>query len=222
MDESWDASTDPQLAATFSAKNLSARTANAQQARDAFGLRVSRGPLFAIISRLVHQKGIDLAINAAEDFVQKGGQLAVTGQGDPSLETAMKELAKRHPGMVGVKIGFDEAEARGLFAGSDFLLMPSRFEPCGLSQLYAQRYGSLPVAYRTGGLADTIEDGETGFLFNEMSIGGLMHAIGRALTAYGSRAALTRMRRKAMARPMNWLQSSRRYNTVYSHLLVNA
>lgn len=222
VDESWDASTDPQLAATFSAKNLSARTANAQQARDAFGLRVSRGPLFAIISRLVHQKGIDLAINAAEDFVQKGGQLAVTGQGDPSLETAMKELAKRHPGMVGVKIGFDEAEARGLFAGSDFLLMPSRFEPCGLSQLYAQRYGSLPVAYRTGGLADTIEDGETGFLFNEMSIGGLMHAIGRALNAYGSRAALTRMRRKAMARPMNWLQSSRRYNTVYSHLLVNA
>ncbi len=220
VDESWDASRDPQLAATFSSSNLKARAANAAQAREAFGLGVSRGPLFAIISRLVHQKGIDLAITAAEDFVQKGGQLAVTGQGDPSLEAAMKDLARRNPGKVGVKIGFDEAEARCLFAGSDFLLMPSRFEPCGLSQMYAQRYGSLPVAYRTGGLADTIEDGETGFLFNEMSMGGLMEAVGRALKAFGSRGALSRMRRKAMGRPMNWLHSSRRYNNVYEQLLV--
>ena len=210
VDESWDASRDPSLPASFTSTNLKGRSINAAQAREAFGLGVSRGPLFAIISRLVHQKGIDLAIRAAEDFVQKGGQLAVTGQGDPSLENAMLDLAKRNPGKVGVKIGFNEAEARCLFAGSDFLLMPSRFEPCGLSQMYAQRYGSLPVAYRTGGLADTIEDGETGFLYSEMNLSALMNAVSRALGAFASRSMLLRMRRKAMSRPHNWLHSSRR------------
>ena len=219
VDESWDASRDPSLPASFTSTNLKGRSINAAQAREAFGLGVSRGPLFAIISRLVHQKGIDLAIRAAEDFVQKGGQLAVTGQGDPSLENAMLDLAKRNPGKVGVKIGFNEAEARCLFAGSDFLLMPSRFEPCGLSQMYAQRYGSLPVAYRTGGLADTIEDGETGFLFSEMNLSALMNAVSRALGAFASRSMLLRMRRKAMSRPHNWLHSSRRYNHVYEVLL---
>lgn len=220
VDESWDSSRDPSLPAAFSSSNLKGRAVNAAQAREAFGLGVSRGPLFAIISRLVHQKGIDLAIRAAEDFVQKGGQLAVTGQGDPALEQAMLDLAKRHPGKVGVRIGFNEAEARCLFAGSDFLLMPSRFEPCGLSQMYAQRYGSLPVAYRTGGLADTIEDGETGFLFQEMTLSGLMDAVMRALGTFASRQALWRMRRKAMSRPSNWLHSSRRYNHVYEGLLA--
>src|SRR5690606_11335926 len=112
VDESWDASRDPVLPASFTSTNLKGCSINAAQAREAFGLGVSRGPLFAIISRLVHQKGIDLAIRAAEDFVQKGGQLAVTGQGDPSLENAMLDLAKRNPGKVGVKIGFNEAEVR--------------------------------------------------------------------------------------------------------------
>ncbi|MGN6470838.1 MAG: glycogen synthase GlgA [Rhizobiaceae bacterium] len=219
VDESWDSSHDPRLAAPFSSRNLQGRRINAAEAREAFGLEVSRGPLFAIISRLVHQKGIDLAIQAAEQIVERGGQLAVTGQGDASLETAMQNLARRHPGKVGVRIGFEEAEARCLYAGSDFLLMPSRFEPCGLSQMYAQRYGSLPVAHRTGGLADTIEDGMTGFLFSEMSLVGLMEAVGRALQSFASRRIMTWMRRKAMVRPMNWFQSSHRYNDLYGILL---
>lgn len=187
--------------------------------RNAFGLSVSRGPLFSIISRLVHQKGIDLAIQAAENIVEQGGQLAVTGRGEPGFEEALEELASRHPGKVGVRIGFDEAEARCLFAGSDFLLMPSRFEPCGLSQMYAQRYGSLPVAYKTGGLADTIEDGVTGFLFSELSLSGLMEGVARAFESFGSKRRLNQMRRRAMSRPVNWLQSSRRYNHLYGMLL---
>lgn len=219
VDESWDASRDPRLPASFSSHDLKGRKINAAESREAFGLGVSRGPLFAVISRLVHQKGIDLAIQGAEELLNRGGQLAVTGQGEPMLEAAMRDLAKRHPGNVGVRIGFDEAEARCLYAGSDFLLMPSRFEPCGLSQMYAQRYGSLPVAYRTGGLADTIEDGETGFLFSDMSLAGLMEAVGRAFRAFESRRQLTRMRRNAMGRPMNWLHSSRRYNRLYDMLL---
>lgn len=219
VDESWDAGRDPRLPAPFSSSNLKARAVNASEARAAFGLSASRGPLFAIISRLVHQKGIDLAVQAADQFLSNGGQLVVTGQGDATLETAVRDLEKKHPGNVGVRIGFDEAEARCLYAGSDFLLMPSRFEPCGLSQMYAQRYGSLPVAHRTGGLADTIEDGKTGFLFSEMTLDALRGAIDRALETFCSSKSMTRMRRNAMARPLNWLQSSRRYSHLYNMLL---
>lgn len=222
VDESWDSSRDPRLPATFDRDNLAGRTLNAHEVRDAFGLGVSRGPLFAIISRLVHQKGIDLAIQAAENIVARGGQLAVTGRGEPALESALRALARRHPGKVGVRIGFDEAEARCLYAGSDFLLMPSRFEPCGLSQMYAQRYGSLPVAYRTGGLADTIEDGVTGFLFSELSHSGVMDAVVRAFGRFGSKRALAAMRRRAMARPHNWGQASRRYDALYAALVAHA
>lgn len=219
VDESWDSGRDPTLPAAFSERNLAGRRLSAMDAREAFGLGVTRGPLFAIISRLVHQKGIDLAIEAAEDIVAKGGQIAVTGRGEAGLEAALQDLARRHPGNVGVRIGFDEAEARRLYAGSDFLLMPSRFEPCGLSQMYAQRYGSLPVAHSTGGLADTIDDGVTGFLFSHPSIAGLMDGVTRAFESFGSQRRMTDMRRRAMKRPLNWLQSSRRYNAVYEKLL---
>lgn len=219
VEDSWDPLRDPALAAGFSAGTLAARRLGTQDMRGAFGLSASRGPLFAIISRLVHQKGIDLVIEAADDILAQGGQLAVTGTGEASIEAALQTLARRHPGQVGVHIGFDEDEARRLYAGSDFLLMPSRFEPCGLSQMYAQRYGSLPVAHRTGGLADTIDDGVTGFLFSDLSLAGLMEGVSRALDSFGARHRLAAMRRKAMKRPMNWLQSSRCYNAVYEHLL---
>jgi starch synthase len=219
VDDSWDSGRDPNLPARFDRNDLRGRQVNAAEAREVFGLGVSRGPLFAIISRLVHQKGIDLAIQAAEDIIGQGGQLAVTGSGDPGFEQALQGLASRHPGKVGVRIGFDDAEARCLFAGSDFLLMPSRFEPCGLSQMYAQRYGSLPVAYKTGGLADTIEDGVTGFLFSQLSLSGVLDGVARAFESFSSKRRLNQMRRRAMGRPLNWLQSSLRYNQVYHGLL---
>ena len=150
----------------------------------------------------------------------QGGQIVVTGRGDATLEGAMRALAARHPGHVGVRIGFEEGEARRLYAGSDFLLMPSRFEPCGLSQMYAQRYGSLPVAHRTGGLADTIDDNVTGFLFGDLSLHGLMDAVTRALGSYASKGVLSRMRRRAMRRPPNWMKSSRRYSALYETLMA--
>jgi starch synthase len=105
-----------------------------------------------------------------------------------------------------------------MFAGSDFLLMPSRFEPCGLSQMYAQRYGSLPIAHRTGGLADTIEDGVTGFLFREPSVGGLLDAVRRGLDTFSSTTKLAAMRRAAMARSFGWNQSALGYKEVYGRL----
>ncbi|MGN6056927.1 glycosyltransferase, partial [Pseudomonas aeruginosa] len=112
---------------------------------------------------------------------QAGGRLVSIGRGEPNLEKAMLELARRHPGQVGVHIGFDETEARRIYAGSDFLLMPSRYEPCGLSQLYAQCFGSLPIARCTGGLADTIVDGVTGFLFREETAQSYLDAVMRAI-----------------------------------------
>jgi starch synthase len=219
IDESWDPSSDPHLAAHFEASDLSGRRVNAAQVRADFGLGVSRGPLFAVVSRLVHQKGIDLAIEAAEAIVSQGGQIAVTGEGEGQFETALRDLAGRNPRAVGVRIGFDETEARRLY-GSDFLLMPSRFEPCGLSQMYAQRFGSLPVAHKTGGLADTIVDGLTGFLFAELSLNGLMSGVARAFESFGSKNRLAAMRRAAMARSFGWHRSALRYGNVYRKMLA--
>jgi starch synthase len=222
IDDSWDPTSDPHLAGHFEASDLKGKRINTGEVRATFGLGVSRGPLFAIVSRLVHQKGIDLAIEAAEAIVSQGGQIAVTGQGEGQFETALEDLAARHPGNVGVRIGFDETEARRMYAGSDFLLMPSRFEPCGLSQMYAQRFGSLPIAHKTGGLADTIEDGVTGFLFSEASLSGLMGGVARAFESFGSKNRLATMRRSAMSRSFGWQQSARRYGNVYSRMIAGA
>jgi starch synthase len=180
---------------------------------------VSRGPLFAVVSRLVHQKGLDLMIGAAETVVNAGGQIAIMGQGEAAVEDALGALAKRHPGEIALKVGYDEAEARCLFAGSDFLLMPSRFEPCGLSQMYAQRFGSLPIARRTGGLADSIEDGITGFLFRAISVEGCLEAVGRGLEVFGNSDIFAAMRRLAMARSFSWSRPAASYQHVYARVI---
>lgn len=211
IDESWD----PRFSSgdAFEAEHWKMR--HADYVRGSFGLALSRGPLFAIISRLVHQKGVDLAIETAQSIVERGGQIVITGQGDPRLEDGIRQLADRHKGAVGARIGFDAQEARSMFAGSDFLLMPSRFEPCGLSQMYAQKFGSLPIAHKTGGLADTIEDGETGFLFGAPTAGGLQSAISRAFAAFVSGQRFASMRRAAMSMRFGWDRSAERYLDVY-------
>lgn len=218
IDDSW---TSP-LASESSPSRLVRqwKRQHAAAIRKSFALPASNGPLFSIISRLVHQKGIDLSIEAAETIVAQGGQLVVKGRGDPRLEEAIQKLAQRHPASVAARIGFDDAEARRLFAASDFLLMPSRFEPCGLSQMYAQRFGALPIAYRTGGLVDTIEDGRSGFLFSSPTGQGLTAAVTRALTAYRSRAAFKRMRDHAMSKRFDWSNPTSRYAALYARTLA--
>ena len=222
IDESFDPRTDPHLASPFEPQNLKGKAANRDEVRKEFGLAVSRGPLFAVVSRLVHQKGVDLAIDAAETIVREGGQIVVTGRGEGELVSALEKLAARHPGKVGVRLGFEEGTARRMYAGSDFLLMPSRFEPCGLSQMYAQKFGSLPIAHRTGGLADTIEDGVTGFLFREPSLSQLLGAVYRAVDAFRSRKTLNAMRRAAMGRTFAWHRSAMGYKKVYDRALTGA
>lgn len=222
IDDSWDPSTDSHLVQAFSSNDWRGKQANADYVRRYFGLTPGQGPLFAVISRMVHQKGLDLTIEAAKAIVHAGGQIVFMGCGEYHVEESLRQLAARFPGAITAYIGFDEYQARCLFAGSDFLLMPSRFEPCGLSQLYAQRFGSLPIAHRTGGLADTIEDGVTGFLFDDMQFGSYMHAIQRAFAVHKSTDLFNAMRCAAMTGRYHWRQSIVPYSKLYLRALEQA
>ena len=222
IDESWDAATDPHLFCPFSIGDWDGKAVNAAHVRELFGLDDSEGPLFAVVSRLVYQKGLDLTEAVSEYIVKSGGQIAIIGRGEPEEEQAMRELALRFPGQIGVRIGFNETDARRMFAGSDFLLMPSRYEPCGLSQMYAQRFGSLPVARNTGGLADTIEDGVTGFLFDESTVESYQEALSRAFKVFAFPDLLNAMRCRAMAAPFNWCKAVEPYAELYEQLVAKA
>lgn len=222
IDESWDPRIDPHLAYSFAMNDWRGKRANAQHVRRMFGLAVSNGPLFAVVSRLVQQKGLDLTVGAAESIVRAGGQIVFIGRGERPIENALCNLAARFPGAIGVYVGFDESDARCMYAGSDFLLMPSRFEPCGLSQMYAQRFGSLPIAHRTGGLADTIEDGVNGFLFDEMTLESYMQAIDRAVSVFNATDLFYAMRRAAMSSRYQWREAVKPYLTLYKAALNGA
>lgn len=219
IDESWEPASDPHLVQGFCSREWRlGKQANARHVERLFGLDEDSGPLFAVVSRLVQQKGIDLTLQIADSVVEAGGRLVVIGRGEATLEKALVELGLRHPGKVGVHIGFNEADARKIFAGSDFLLMPSRFEPCGLSQMYAQRFGSLPIAHHTGGLVDTIEDGLNGFLFHESTADSYLHAIKRAFGVFRHPDLLNAMRCYAMTSPLFWHQSVEPYADLYDRL----
>lgn len=219
IDDSWHPRQDPRLVEGFSAHDWQGKQANTRYVERAFGFAEESAPLFAVVSRLVHQKGIDLTIAAAETIVAGGGRIAIIGQGERALERQVEELTRRYPGRIGVNLNFCETEARRILAGSDFLLMPSRYEPCGLSQSYAQCYGSLPIARRTGGLADTIEDGVSGFLFRESTLESYLGAIHRALNVYRHPVLLNAMRGKAMRAPLYWHQSVKPYDRLYRRLI---
>ncbi len=222
IDESWEPETDPHLLCNFGINDWAGKALHADYVRRHFALAASSGPLFVVVSRLVQQKGLDLTHALAESLVGQGGQLAVLGQGEPDVENSMRQLAERFPGQIGISIGFDETVARRMFAGGDFLLMPSRYEPCGLSQLYAQRFGALPIARRTGGLADTIEDGVTGFLFAETTLDSYREALLRAFRVFASPPLLQAMRCRAMAVPCFWRQTIDPYLHLYRRLLVES
>src|ERR1700758_2550320 len=215
IDESWDPRVDAKLAQQFAPGDWAGKQANADYVRNQFGLALSRGPLFGLVARLVHQKGIDLVLSATDEIINAGGQIVATGRGEPEIEQALVAAHRRRPDAIGVVIGFNNAQARRIFAGSDFTLMPSRFEPCGLSQMYAQRFGSLPIGHQTGGLAETITDGETGFLFSQPSIDSFLGGIRRALSTFVSTDRLDSMRRSAMAQTFSWDLSAALYNALY-------
>ncbi len=215
IDESWDPRVCAQLAQPFGAGDWEGKRANSDYVRRQFGLAVSRGPIFGLVARLVHQKGIDLVLSAADEIIEAGGQIIVTGSGEHHIEQALVDAHRRRPDAIGVVIGFNDGQARRIFAGSDFTLMPSRFEPCGLSQMYAQKFGSLPIGHQTGGLAETITDGETGFLFAKPSTESFLGGIRRAFSTFSAKDRLDSMRRSAMSRSFSWDISAAGYGALY-------
>lgn len=221
IDEQWDPRFEPDLFENFDAGDWVGKKRNSDAVRRQFGLGVSRGPLFAVVSRLVQQKGIDLVLDAADEIVSAGGQIVITGTGEHELERDVQSLVDRYPGHIGARIGFDESEAKNIYAASDFLLMPSRFEPCGLSQMYAQRFGSLPIAHKVGGLADSIEDGLTGLLFRKPSAQSFYGAVARAFEIFRSKRRLNKMRSAAMSRQAGWGDASSAYELLYARAIGN-
>ena len=216
IDDSWSLADDPSLpqGSDHSAEAVRARAR--AQLRSELGLDEQEGPVFSFVARMVAQKGIDLVCEVGPQIVSAGGQLALIGVGDADMEAAVMRLARRFRGRVAASIGFSEPLARRMFAGSDFLLMPSRFEPCGLSQMYAQTYGSLPIAHATGGLLDTIEDGVTGLLFSQPRATDLRQALQRAFRIYDETELLQAMRRAAMAQRHDWTGPARQYSALYA------
>lgn len=222
LDDSWDARTDPHLPHHFSAAAPEGKRSNANVVRANLCLRPSNGPLFGIVARLVHQKGLDLVARVAKDIVAAGGQLAILGLGSPEIEAVLSRTARAHRDDIGLLIGFNDLMARRIIAGSDFFLMPSRFEPCGQTQMQAQRYGTLPVAHATGGLLDTVEDGQTGLLFAELSVNGIRDACGRAFEVFSEGPRLRSMRRAAMAKCFSWRLAASSYQALYERLCDHA
>jgi starch synthase len=219
IDDCWDPTSSPNLSHHFDASDLNGKRELASSVREVLCLEPSDGPLFGVVSRLVHQKGLDLLAESADHIVESGGQIALLGMGDPDVEQMLSGMGRRNRKNIGVLIGFNAAMEHRILGGSDFCLMPSRFEPCGLTQMHAQRYGALPIAHATGGLSDTIEDGRTGFLFSEFSGGALKDACGRAFDAFSEDTRLEEMRQAAMARSFSWSEAASHYRLLYRHLI---
>lgn len=216
--EVWNPATDPALPARYDAGNLAGKATCKTALCAELGLPDDR-PLLGVVSRLAEQKGIDLLLGAAEEALARGWALALLGSGDAALEARAAELDARHDGFRAV-LGYDEELAHRIYAGADALAVPSRFEPCGLSQLIAMRYGTLPVARATGGLRDTIRHGETGFLFEEIGSAALLAALDEAQERLESGAAGP-MRATAMAEDFGWDGAARAYEDVYRRALAN-
>jgi starch synthase len=217
-DTVWDPAQDPLIAAPFDAENPAAKTAN-KAALGALGLAISdTRPVLGIVSRLVRQKGIDLVLDALPAILRDGAQLVVLGSGESPLEDRLRAAAAAHLGQVAAVIGYDERLAHGIIAGADMILMPSRFEPCGLTQLYGQRYGSLPIVHRVGGLADTVQDMENGFTFKDLSAVEMAKAVRRAVACYRDPAVWRRMQRRAMAKRSGWDACAEQYLDLYDEM----
>jgi starch synthase len=225
--EAWNSATDRQLAARFSVgRVVGKRTCKAALQRE-FGLNESADtPLLSVVSRLADQKGIDLITECAPAWLQRGWQLAILGSGDPKLETSLQQLAKTHPRNIGFTNGFDEGLARRIYAGGDIFLMPSRFEPCGIGQMIAMRYGNVPVVRATGGLRDTVIDYDasrskaTGIHFTLPTAEALDRAVRRAVDLYSQPRIWSRLIGNGMRRNASWEASSAAYEKLYLELLT--
>lgn len=218
--ELWNPATDDFIARRYSAEDLDGKAACKTELQKASGLAADAGaPLIAFASRLTMQKMADVSLERLPGMLAQHPrmQFVLLGCGERSIEAGFSNLAKDFPGRVGIRIGYSEAEEHRLHAGADILLHGARFEPCGLTQMYAMRYGALPVVRRVGGLADTVSDGENGFVFEEADGDAMEDALHRSLDAYASpSAAWRRLQQHAMNDDFGWARPARRYLEVYA------
>jgi starch synthase len=220
----WNPRSDPALASRYDAQHLENRQINKNIIEAGFGLAPGDGPLFTVVSRLTSQKGMDVLADQLDALVSLGGRLALLGTGDATLESRFRDAATKHPGRIGTTIGYDEKLSHLLQGGADAILIPSRFEPCGLTQLYALAYGCVPVAARTGGLADTIVDANeaalmngvaTGILFDNISSENLVAAIRRTVMLFERKAVWRQIQQQGMQTDFSWRHSGARYADLY-------
>jgi starch synthase len=228
----WNPATDPNIASRFSIDNLQDRAPNKAALQQRLGLKVVPDAfLLGVVSRLSGQKGLDLLLDSLPTILNGGMQLALLGDGDADLKSRFREAAEAHPGQIGIFIGFDEALAHLIQAGADALVVPSRFEPCGLTQLCALRYGAVPIVSRVGGLADTIVDvndiadasGATGFKFGPPTAENLARALRRAHASFGAsfdgKSPWRRMQRNGMSTDVSWRNRATAYADLYRRVV---
>lgn len=226
----WDPSRDPYLPEPYDEHSLEKKDASRRELLETIGARTTATqlprPLIGLVSRLVDQKGFDLIAELADLLPSLGASFAVLGTGDPQYETMWRELAAAYPDRFAVKIGFDERLAHLIEAGSDMFLMPSRFEPCGLNQMYSMRYGTVPIVRATGGLDDTVTDYNeqtgtgTGFKFTDYTADALLAALERARTAFANPNIWKTLQLAGMRQDFSWDRSAREYVKLYERALV--
>ncbi|TAN52990.1 MAG: glycogen synthase, partial [Methylococcaceae bacterium] len=225
----WNPATDKHLAKNFSAARMAGKAADKEALQSRMGLNLDPDiPLLGVVSRFTHQKGLDLLLEIAPRLTELPVQLAMLGSGEARMQKAAHDLSHRHPGKIGAIIGFDEGLSHQIEAGADMFIMPSRFEPCGLNQLYSQRYGTPPIVHATGGLVDsvvdctetTLKDGTaSGFVFGGMTAENLFDTIKRAVDLYRDQRKWKTLRKNCMSKDFSWERSAEAYREVYLKVL---
>jgi starch synthase len=226
-DVSWNPETDPLIPAHFTADDIAEKRLDKQALLETFGFsdRAADLPLIGMVSRLVSQKGLDLVTEAIDILVKMDVRFVFLGTGDIVYHRALQQAAAMYPDRIAVRLAFDNKLAHQIVAGSDMFLMPSQYEPCGLSQLYSLRYGTIPIVRGTGGLVDTVRDiegdpdGGTGFVFHDYTSGAMLAAIERALAVYDVRTKWEDIMRCGMAKDFSWRTSAEKYQVLYQRAI---
>lgn len=227
--DDWNPAADPHIAETYSKTDPAGKARCKTALQAAFGLPEKDVPVFGVVSRLYWQKGIDLIVDALDRLLAEDLQLVVLGTGDPAMEQGLVAAMQRYPEKVAVKLGFNVPLSHQIQAGSDFFLMPSRYEPCGLSQLYSLAYGTIPIVRRTGGLADSVKDlnpvhqkhgTATGIVFVPLTPASLLKSVQRALTLYADPKAMAAVRKAGMNQDFSWNRSCAAYEALYQETLA--
>ncbi len=227
--DEWNPATDPHLASKYSSAHMAGKAANKEALQSRMGLYLEPDvPLLGVVSRFTHQKGLDLLLEIAPRLAALPAQLVMLGTGEAQMEQAARDLSLRYPGRIAVHVGFSEDLSHQIEAGADLFVMPSRFEPCGLNQLYSQCYGTPPIVHATGGLADSVADctpetlGDgtaSGFAFLGMTAENLYAAIRRAIALYHDQAGWDTLRKNCMTKDFSWKRSAQAYRAVYLKVL---